>query len=477
MRTAVLLLALLLLAPTPGVAQETPRMGGVLKVATIGEPPTLDVPMSTAAITYEIMWHVNETLFTYDARLQPGAAPGGDARGHRRRPAPHHHAAQRGQVPQRQGDDLRRRGALAQALGAGGLAWQVAVGQRGEHRGQGCLHGRALAQAALGLAAVRARRAARRRLPQGSHRGGRRRPAQGVHRHRPVPVRRAQARPSSEARPVQGLRRAQRAGQRFRGQAGGVLRRDPVHPGARHGGAAGRRGDRRVPPRHVREAGLLRSDQVPAPARVADRQAARLGGGRAEPQGRRHDGQEGAAGVPGRAGHGADHDRRLRQQGPSTGSTPACSSPNSRGTPRRAPRSTTSTTREKAKRLLKEAGYARQPVRWATTREYEFMYKNAEVAKQQLEQVGLHRRPPGGRLGHAEQPRAKARAVGRGLDRPRVHRRPGQPHRVPLQLVGQLVQRGEGAAPGRARARERREEAQGAGGADPGHLLRGRRPR
>ena len=37
-------------------------------------------------ITYEIMWHVNETLFTYDATLQPGAAPGGHARGHRRRP-------------------------------------------------------------------------------------------------------------------------------------------------------------------------------------------------------------------------------------------------------------------------------------------------------------------------------------------------------------------------------------------------------
>ena len=71
MRIAVLLLALLLLAPTPGVAQETPRMGGVLKVATIGEPPTLDMPMSTATITYEIMWHVNETLFTYDANFNP----------------------------------------------------------------------------------------------------------------------------------------------------------------------------------------------------------------------------------------------------------------------------------------------------------------------------------------------------------------------------------------------------------------------
>ena len=88
MRVALGLLGLLLLAPGSGGAQETPRMGGVLKVATIGEAPTLDIPMSTATISYEIMWHVNESLFTYDAGFNRG----------RRRP-------------------------LAQALGPGGLAW------------------------------------------------------------------------------------------------------------------------------------------------------------------------------------------------------------------------------------------------------------------------------------------------------------------------------------------------------------------
>jgi peptide/nickel transport system substrate-binding protein len=45
--------------------------------------------------------------------------------------------------------------------------------------------------------------------------------------------------------------------------------------------------------------------------------------------------------------------------------------------------------KDKARRLLKEAGYAGQPLRWVTTREYEFMYKNALVAKQQLEEVGM----------------------------------------------------------------------------------------
>ncbi len=43
----------------------------------------------------------------------------------------------------------------------------------------------------------------------------------------------------------------------------------------------------------------------------------------------------------------------------------------------------------KAQKLLKEAGYAGQPVRWITTKEYEWMYKNALVAKQQLEAAGF----------------------------------------------------------------------------------------
>jgi peptide/nickel transport system substrate-binding protein len=45
--------------------------------------------------------------------------------------------------------------------------------------------------------------------------------------------------------------------------------------------------------------------------------------------------------------------------------------------------------KNKARRLLKEAGYTGQPVRWLTTQEYEHMYKTALVAKQQLEEVGF----------------------------------------------------------------------------------------
>jgi peptide/nickel transport system substrate-binding protein len=45
--------------------------------------------------------------------------------------------------------------------------------------------------------------------------------------------------------------------------------------------------------------------------------------------------------------------------------------------------------KDKARRLLKEAGYTGQPVRWLTTQEYDYMYKTALVSKQQLEEVGF----------------------------------------------------------------------------------------
>src|SRR3989454_745063 len=45
--------------------------------------------------------------------------------------------------------------------------------------------------------------------------------------------------------------------------------------------------------------------------------------------------------------------------------------------------------RDKARRLLKEAGYTGQPVRFMTTQEYKWMYDFALVSKQQLEEVGF----------------------------------------------------------------------------------------
>src|SRR4030095_13573664 len=45
--------------------------------------------------------------------------------------------------------------------------------------------------------------------------------------------------------------------------------------------------------------------------------------------------------------------------------------------------------KDKAKKLLQEAGYKGEPIRFMTTKEYEWMYNVALVTKQQLEDVGM----------------------------------------------------------------------------------------
>ena len=58
------------LAVAPGEAQ-SPKKGGVLRVGMIGEPPTLDVHTTTAVITREIAVNMFEGLFALDAKYQP----------------------------------------------------------------------------------------------------------------------------------------------------------------------------------------------------------------------------------------------------------------------------------------------------------------------------------------------------------------------------------------------------------------------
>ena len=70
-RIAALAAVVTLLALPAAHAQEQPRTGGILKVAMIGEPPTLDLHTTTAVITQQIMWHVFETLYTYDKQYSP----------------------------------------------------------------------------------------------------------------------------------------------------------------------------------------------------------------------------------------------------------------------------------------------------------------------------------------------------------------------------------------------------------------------
>jgi peptide/nickel transport system substrate-binding protein len=68
----IVIMALLALAASgPVLAQDAPRMGGVLKAAMIGEPPTLDTHTTTATIAYQVAWHMFEGLYTLDRNFAP----------------------------------------------------------------------------------------------------------------------------------------------------------------------------------------------------------------------------------------------------------------------------------------------------------------------------------------------------------------------------------------------------------------------
>jgi peptide/nickel transport system substrate-binding protein len=67
------------LLTSPLVAGETsPKPGGALKIAWVGEPPTLDIHKSTTTSTRRLAWHMFERLFTFDAQynLIPELAEG-----------------------------------------------------------------------------------------------------------------------------------------------------------------------------------------------------------------------------------------------------------------------------------------------------------------------------------------------------------------------------------------------------------------
>jgi len=68
--TLVVLVALGLAVAAPGWAQ-TPKKGGVIKVALLGEPPALDTHWTTAVITEVLTNHIYEGLYTLDENYRP----------------------------------------------------------------------------------------------------------------------------------------------------------------------------------------------------------------------------------------------------------------------------------------------------------------------------------------------------------------------------------------------------------------------
>ncbi len=63
--------AVLVAVPQVSLLDAQPRRGGVFRMAHIGEPPTLDLHLTTAVIVGDIMGHVYEGLFALNSRFEP----------------------------------------------------------------------------------------------------------------------------------------------------------------------------------------------------------------------------------------------------------------------------------------------------------------------------------------------------------------------------------------------------------------------
>ena len=198
---------LALAVPRPALAQDVPRAGGVLKAAMIGEPPTLDTHTTTATIAYQVRWHMFESLYTYDKNYAPIpmlAEAHVVSDGGRR-----HTITLRKGVRFHNGKELTAADAAASLTRWGRLhttgktMWKVIEAVEAKDQYTLVIHlkepsGSLLYALASPYLAIYPKSMPTR--PRPAH--------QGVHRHRPLPVRRAQTRPSHPARPLQGVRGA-----------------------------------------------------------------------------------------------------------------------------------------------------------------------------------------------------------------------------------------------------------------------------
>ncbi|HET8679094.1 MAG TPA: ABC transporter substrate-binding protein, partial [bacterium] len=68
---ALLVIVAFMAVPMLPASAQQPRRGGTLRIAHIGEPPTLDHHWTTAVITGDIMHNVNEGLFALTNKYEP----------------------------------------------------------------------------------------------------------------------------------------------------------------------------------------------------------------------------------------------------------------------------------------------------------------------------------------------------------------------------------------------------------------------
>ena len=104
---AILFASAVALGAMPALAQQK---GGVVNVATVGEPPTLDPMVSTADLVGIITQHFFETLYTFDKnwKVTPLLAESLPELS-RGREGLHHQAAAGRDLPRRLRDDVGRR--------------------------------------------------------------------------------------------------------------------------------------------------------------------------------------------------------------------------------------------------------------------------------------------------------------------------------------------------------------------------------
>ncbi len=117
--TALFVVSLVLLATLPSTAEAgQPKVGGTMRFALEGEPPTLDPHWATATVVMTVGSHWLETLFTQGAKYEiiPDLAEGYTVE--QRSQSVRYRAPRRCPLPQREGDDLRRCGGFAQPVGS-----------------------------------------------------------------------------------------------------------------------------------------------------------------------------------------------------------------------------------------------------------------------------------------------------------------------------------------------------------------------
>ncbi len=303
LRSLAWLLVAVALVAVPGTDASAQKKGGVIRVAVLGDPPTLDSHWTTANFVEVITQHMYEGLYTLDQSYQPipdlaDGMPAVSADGLV------YTIKLRQGIKFHNGKEMTSEDVVASLKRWGGYAAQAKAlwASVEDVRPIREVRGRAPAQGEGGHRPDRAgqRQQLRRDLPEGDRRevpdaeqGDR------VHRDRPLQVRRVEAGQPHPHGPLRRLQAALGGAQRLGRAEGRLPGRDPLDPDAGRGdpgrrAGVGRGGLRRRPPGR-----RVRPDQGEPEAQAPGRPAVHLGDRRLQQEGRPDDQPEAPPGHPG----------------------------------------------------------------------------------------------------------------------------------------------------------------------------------